>query len=188
MVNTTDSLQLIFDGWNGYNQSLINAIKPLTREQLTWRPIGDLNSIGEIARHISMGRITWFSRMDAPGSGALALQIDAWERDADGNQDIVESRILIADQADKLALWLGLSWEMIDKTLRQWKIADLDQSYRHVWNGEAYSNSRQWTIWRVLNHDIHHGGEISLMLGMQGIKAFELSDLFGHINLPPKAG
>ena len=45
--------------------------------------------------------------------------------------------------------------------------------------------SRQWTIWRVMNHDIHHGGELSLMLGLQGIEAFELSALFGHVILPP---
>jgi len=31
------------------------------------------------------------------------------------------------------------------------------------------------------------GGQIALMLGMQGIEAFELSDLFGHITLPPLA-
>lgn len=49
-----------------------------------------------------------------------------------------------------------------------------------------YAVSRQWTIWRVMNHDIHHGGELSLMLGLQGIEAFELSALFGHIILPPR--
>jgi hypothetical protein len=32
---------------------------------------------------------------------------------------------------------------------------------------------------------MHHGGELSLMLGSQGIQPFELSDLGGHIQLPP---
>ena len=36
-------------------------------------------------------------------------------------------------------------------------------------------------------HDIHHGGELSLMLGLQGIEAFELSAFGGHIVLPPLA-
>jgi hypothetical protein len=36
-------------------------------------------------------------------------------------------------------------------------------------------------------HDIHHGGEIALMLGMQGIEAFELQALGGHLTLPQKA-
>jgi len=38
MIKTTDSLQVIYEGWNGYHQSIVNAVKPLTPEQLSWRP------------------------------------------------------------------------------------------------------------------------------------------------------
>jgi uncharacterized damage-inducible protein DinB len=84
-----------------------------------------------------------------------------------------------------LVRWLDITWHVIENTLRLWNTADLSQTYPHRWNGEMYAVSRQWTIWRVMNHDIHHGGELSLMLGLQGIEAFELSALFGHIILPP---
>jgi uncharacterized damage-inducible protein DinB len=187
MLFAENSLSLIYDGWQGYNQSLVNALQPLTPDQLGWRPADHLNSLGETARHISLGRVIWFSRMEAPGSAELVAQIDAWETDPDGNHDILEDQVLASDQADQLVHWLEISWEMIEQTLDTWTIADLDQTYLHVWNGETYLNSRQWTIYRILSHDIHHGGEISLMLGMQGIEAFELCDLFGHIVLPPKA-
>jgi uncharacterized damage-inducible protein DinB len=83
--------------------------------------------------------------------------------------------------------WLELTWQMIDKTLTTWTVSDLTQTYRHTWNGKTYAVSRQWTLWRILSHDVHHGGELSLMLGLQGLEAFELSDLFGHIILPPLA-
>ncbi|MBI1297850.1 hypothetical protein GC175_23185 [bacterium] len=73
---------------------------------------------------------------------------------------------------------------MIERTLREWTIADLAKTYRHTWNGDVYAISRQWTIWRILTHDVYHGGQLSLMLGMQGIEHFELGDLFGHITLP----
>jgi uncharacterized damage-inducible protein DinB len=76
---------------------------------------------------------------------------------------------------------------MVETTLKTWHVDDLVKTYRHKWNGTAYAVSRQWTIWRILSHDIHHGGQIALMLGMQGIEAFELSGLFGHITLPPLA-
>jgi hypothetical protein len=36
-------------------------------------------------------------------------------------------------------------------------------------------------------HDIHHGGELALLLGMQGIPVSELGDLGGHITMPPLA-
>ncbi len=34
-------------------------------------------------------------------------------------------------------------------------------------------------------HDIHHGGELAVMLGTQGIEIFELGNLGGHIIEPP---
>lgn len=180
-----DSLQEIFEGWNGYHRSIVNAIYTLTPEQLTWRPAENFNSVGELVRHISLGRLTWLIRMGAPGSAEVASQIKEWEQDSDGNRDIVEKSIAITDQAAELARWLEMTWQIIENTLASWKVADLLQTYEHTWNGEIYAASRQWTIWRVMNHDIHHGGELSLMLGMQGIEAFELSALFGHIILPP---
>ena len=185
MIKTTDSLQVIYEGWNGYHQSIVNAVKPLTSEQLTWRPANNFNSVGELVRHISLGRITWFMRMDAPGSAGLVNQIDAWERDKDDNQHIIEEKILIADHPTELVHWLEITWQMIENTLNTWKISDLGENYKHVWRGNTYTPSRQWTIWRVMSHDIHHGGELSLMLGLQGIESFELSALFGHIIEPP---
>ena len=185
MIKNSDPLQIVYQGWNGYQESLVNAVKSLTPEQLTWRPADNLNSVGELVRHISLGRITWFRRMDAPGSAEISNQIEHWQQDRDGNQHIIEEKIEITDQAAGLVDWLELSWQMIDQTLTTWKIADLSQSYRHVWNGSAYAPTRQWTIYRIMSHDIHHGGELSLMLGMQGIEAFELCALFGHIISPP---
>lgn len=188
MKKANDSLKDIFDGWNGYNLSIINAIKSLSPEQLSWRPGEQLYTVGQVARHISLGRVIWFVRMDAPGSAELAGQIRDWKQDDDGNAHIVEEKVIDDSQPEELAHWLALSWEMIEKTLTSWTVNDLNQNYRIVWNKNTYLPSRQWTIWRIMSHDIHHGGEISLMLGMQGIQAFELSVLFGHIIMPQMVG
>ena len=63
----------------------------------------------------------------------------------------------------------------------------LGETFLHGWNGEKWAVSRQWVVWRIMAHDIHHGGELALMLGMQGIEAFELQALGGHLTLPQKA-
>jgi hypothetical protein len=34
-------------------------------------------------------------------------------------------------------------------------------------------------------HDIQHGGELAIMLGMQGLQNVELGDLGGHIKPNP---
>jgi uncharacterized damage-inducible protein DinB len=180
-------LATLFDGWNGYNTSLVHAITPLTPEQLAWRPAPQFQSVGEVARHISLGRISWFHRMDAPGSAALVERINDWAQDGDGNYNIVEDAVTITEDAESLARWLNATWNMIEATLTTWTIADVKETYRHTWNGQIYAVSRQWTLWRILSHDLHHGGELALLLGLQGINAFELKNLFGHIVLPPLA-
>jgi hypothetical protein len=37
----------------------------------------------------------------------------------------------------------------------------------------AHPITRAWVTWHVLEHDLHHGGELALALGMQGL-AIEL--------------
>lgn len=187
MTNQSPSLMDVYEGWEGHQASLVHAIAPLTREQLLWHPGDELNSIGILARHISLGRLNWFLRMNAPGSAELTELIDVWEEDGDGNQHIVEKAVAIIEEAEALVHWLEITGKMVANTLNSWDVSDLSKTYRHTWNGDVYAVSRQWTIWRILSHDIHHGGQIALMLGMQGIEAFELSGLFGHITLPPLA-
>lgn len=188
METTSGSLMSIFDGWDGYQASIVHAVVPLSPQQLAWRPAPHLRSVGEITRHIALGRINWFLRMDAPGSSDLVDRIPAWDRDEHGNQYVIEDAVAITDQTDKLVQWLEATWEMINTTLKNWGVADLAITYQHTWRGQTYAISRQWTLWRILAHDMHHGGELAVMLGMQGIKSFELGDLGGHITEPPLAG
>jgi uncharacterized damage-inducible protein DinB len=184
---TNASLAAVFDGWDGYNQSIIHAIESLTAEQLDWRPSALHRPAGDLVRHIALGRLEWFMRMDAPGSQALAEQISEWEVDEDGNRHIVESSIDITTQAAELVGWLAATGEMVAQTLVDWTVSDLATRFRYRFNGQRYDIPCQWVIFRILAHDIHHGGELSLLLGMQGIEAFELSALGGHIVMPPLA-
>lgn len=176
MTKDIHSLSTIFNGWDGYQTSIVHAVEPLTRERLLFRPAAHLCSVGEVAAHIALGRIDWFARMAAPGSQELARR--AVEKG--GEAAIVDNRAEILQ-------WLNASWKMIEDTLNQWTVEDLARTYRHEYNGQVYAVSYQWTIWRILTHDIHHGGELALLLGMQGIAVPELGDLFGHLTMPPLA-
>jgi hypothetical protein len=69
------NLMTVYEGWDGYQQSLVHVVSPLTQEHLAWRPSAHHRSVGELVRHISLGRITWFMRMGAPGVGELTNQI-----------------------------------------------------------------------------------------------------------------
>ena len=176
MTETSIALSKIFDGWDGYNLSILHAIQPLTQEQLAWRPAPNLRSVGEVASHIAFGRIGWFSRMQAPGSQELKIKAEA-----------LGSESAIAGNKDEVARWLEDSWQMVANTLSQWTVQDLLRTIRQEYGGTVYLVSYQWIMWRIMTHDVHHGGEMAVMLGMQGVSLPELGDQGGHITWSPLA-
>jgi uncharacterized damage-inducible protein DinB len=140
-------------------------------------------SVGDVAAHIAFGRIDWFHRMGAPGSAELAERVAAFSRP--GGDLSPESGI--AEDAAELVRWLETSWQMVEKTLRQLTITDLTKTFLQPYQGKTYAVSRQWTIWRIMAHDIHHGGQLTAMLYAQGVELLELGYLGGHLTEPTLA-
>ena len=175
------SLLKIFSGWDGYQQSLVLAISPLSREHLTYRSTPSQRTVGEIVSHIAFGRIDWFNRMGAPGTESLV------ERAAPFWKPWGEVNSEINDNAIELVNWLELSWEMIETNLSNWTVEDLSWSYPQPYGGKTYEVSRQWVLWRIMSHDIHHGGQISVLLANQGIDLPELGHNGGHLTELPLA-
>jgi uncharacterized damage-inducible protein DinB len=173
-------LARILEGWDGYQTSLWHAVTPLTPEQLSGRPAPRQRPAGEVIRHICMGRVTWLSRMDAPGIHAVAHRVPRWHEDDDGTRRAAEESVP-SDDAAALAEWLALSWQPIQRMLEEWTVDDLFHTYPLA----GYVVSRQWTIWRIMSHDIHHGGQLATMLALQDVPARELREMGGHVIIPP---
>jgi uncharacterized damage-inducible protein DinB len=153
---------------------LVEAIRPLSAEQLDWRALPGMRSVGEIAWHIASGRVEWFVRIQAPGSGPLAEEVVRRMKDDS-----------VPFDAEELADWLERSWKMVAATLEQWSVDDLEVSFHHPYQGKTYDVSRQWVVWRIMAHDIHHGGQLSELLAAHGVEPLELTLLGGHITEPP---
>ena len=166
------SLLTVYNGWDGYQISLVRAITPRSREQLAYRPAPHLRTAGEIARHIIEGRLSWFGASSDEAADVVA----AW-----GPEDAIQ------EQPAELVRGLEASWQMIEGALSRWTVADLAQTYPISYQGKNYAISRQWILWRIMSHDLHHGGELAVTLGLQGIALPELGDAGGHITEPPLA-
>jgi uncharacterized damage-inducible protein DinB len=80
-----------------------------------------------------------------------------------------------ARSASELVSGLKQTMQLIQECLARWTPADLEYVFEgtHPQYGD-YSLSRQWVIWHVIEHDLHHGGEVSFMLGMHGLTAPDL--------------
>jgi uncharacterized damage-inducible protein DinB len=115
--------------------------------------------------------------------------VPQWFTDRDGSRHALEESAS-ATSADALVEWLRLSWEPVQAVLDEWTADDLSVVFKHRYAGKDYAVSRQWVVWRVMSHDIHHGGQLAMMLAMQEIPALELGKLGGHIIEPSpyKAG
>ncbi|HEY6285010.1 MAG TPA: hypothetical protein VIX20_05065 [Ktedonobacteraceae bacterium] len=54
------------------------------------------------------------------------------------------------------------------------RIADKDELHSHFFSSQYIILSRQWVIWHVIEHDLHHGGELSFSLGAHNLAAPDL--------------
>jgi uncharacterized damage-inducible protein DinB len=170
-------LTSVYDGWDGYQLAIVRSIAPRTPEELRWRAAPHLRSAGEIARHVAEGRVDWFGRTFGAGTTAVAGRVAGW-RD--------EERV--GEDAAELVRGLEDSWRMIAEGLVRWTVADLAETFPLTYQGTRYALPRQWILWRILTHDLHHGGELAYVLGAQGISLPELGDGGGHLTEPPLAG
>ncbi|MHB8630223.1 MAG: hypothetical protein ACYDBJ_29020 [Aggregatilineales bacterium] len=71
MAEVVESLIAVYQGWDGCQLSLVDAIRPLSREQLIYRPAPHLRSAGQIARHLAKDVWVGFNVVsDSPTQGS----------------------------------------------------------------------------------------------------------------------
>ena len=76
--------------------------------------------------------------------------------------------------ADELVEGLNQTWTMMQDGLTRWTQADLEAKFQRPGAKSSKTVTRQWIIWHVLEHDLHHGGELSFALGVRGLPAIDL--------------
>ena len=158
MAEENATLATFYENWQLYQTHLQDAIAPLTADQLTLRAAPHVRSLGQIAAHIIAARVYWFIEFLGE-TDADALPLMDWdERDAPDHS------------AADLVRGLDVSWKLMADALARWNAADMQKTFPNEWRGNHYDLSRGWVIWHLLEHDLHHGGEISLTLGMNGLR------------------
>jgi uncharacterized damage-inducible protein DinB len=156
------TLATIYKGWETYQGLLVKAITPLSAEQLTLRAAPNLRSIFEQMTHVIAVRVRWFHT--AAGAGGPDIEpFAAWDR---ANPP--------AQAASELVRGLEVSWQLIKDGLATWTPADLETPLQRTWRGEEHTLTRQWIVWHVIEHDLHHGGEVSFVLGMHGLPGLDI--------------
>lgn len=153
------TLATFSDLWREYADHIRAAIAPLTAEQAALRAGPGQRSIGEIVAHVIECRAFWLGDF----VGETGEELDALRKWYDPGALTTDVAALISG--------LDRSWRFVATLLDRWTPEDMRQTFPHEWRGNHYELSRTWVVWHVLEHDLHHGGEISLTLGLHGLQA-----------------
>jgi len=151
----------IIQGWHTYQGLIIKALKPLDESQLALRASENLRSVDEIARHMIGARARWFYGMDE--SGETYKDLRSWDRRGEPPRSAAE-----------LVNGLEHTWEAMQEAVNGWSAEQWEQTWPGEDDSEPEVITRQWVLWHLIEHDLYHGGEISLTLGMHGISAVDL--------------
>jgi hypothetical protein len=142
-----------FESWQDYQEALTRAIAPLSEEQLQRRLLPGLRTPGEIAEHIVFGRALHLHRTLGEEVAEL-MPFLQWEDPHDPSHTAVE-----------ILYGLELTWKFITVCLMRGSPTD------------AISEEKvpiMQTIWGLLDHDLPHAGELSLLLGADGMPGVEI--------------
>ena len=145
---------------------LVKAIAPLDDAQLDLSAAPPLWSVRMLVSHIAAVRAWWFHSWMGEGDAGWD-KYHAWD-------DLEE---MSSRQAPELTRALEETWALVAASMERWTTADLDEEFRRPTpnaKGERPLRSRQWIVWHVAEHDVHHGGELSLTLGMHGVPGLDL--------------
>ncbi|MEO8612778.1 MAG: DinB family protein [Chloroflexota bacterium] len=159
LTQENSSLSFSIEWWHAYQGLLKQAIAPLTAEQLTLR-LGSQRSAGEIIAHMIMARAWYLHGIMGEGNVEIEALI-GW--DAPDAPPRSSAEILAAfDQ----------TWALLTACLARWTAAEMGDMFFINWRG--HDESRAWVVWHILEHEIHHGGELSFTLGSFGLAGVDV--------------
>lgn len=140
----------LFGHWNEVRGGLLAALDKLTDAQLDFTPRAGLWTLRETVVHIAGTEDGWLRHYTA----------NRWHEHPPLAADyptIASLKELLAQQHTATEAQFAADAE-----------AALAQVCQCPWGAQV---TMGWAVWHVLEHEIHHRGEIYLMLGLMGIEA-----------------
>jgi uncharacterized damage-inducible protein DinB len=161
-------LSFVFDGWQNFQDRLVQVVGSWSREQLELPVSAAHWPLGMLVQHIINTRIWWFHVWMDEGLPEVTAFM-RWEEEEEGRSIHTPAELVAG---------LRASWDMIAGALAHWTVADLDQIVpqppsltereREIFGPDT----RQAIIFHVLRHDLHHGGELAVGMGVHGMPIF----------------
>ncbi len=151
---------LAFDIYHHWETDLrpltISALKRMTPEQLAWKPPGWNRSAWDLAVHMADCEWHWIYRN--------ALQREPWSTRWDPNR--------FADLTELLEFWGQIHRSTVE-WLKDAPLSELNRKYAMPYAEHPFA-TMNWLVYHVMEHEIHHRGQIFMLMRMQGINPPEI--------------
>jgi uncharacterized damage-inducible protein DinB len=157
--NIARSISISIEWWQRYQNLLKQAVAPLTIDQLAFR-LGSQRSAGEIVAHIVAVR-AWYLQGVMGEGGPEIEPLRGW--DVSGAPPHTSTELLTG---------IDQTWQLLTTCLARWTATDMRGVFFINWRGQ--DESRAWIVWHMLEHEIHHGGELSFTLGSFGLPGVDV--------------
>jgi len=164
MIQSPTTIAPFYKGWNEYQHHLARVVAPLTSEQMALQTAPHLRPVGMTITHIITVRAGWFYFVLNERDERL-VEFTEWEEWAQPYKSSTE-----------LVRGLETTWQVIEEALNRWTVAELNDEF---WDQDDTGKpvgplTRQWVLWHLIEHDLHHGGELSFTLGTHGVAGINL--------------
>jgi uncharacterized damage-inducible protein DinB len=149
------NLSQIFSHWKQVRSDLITTIDKFNEADLTYVPFPSSWAVGRMMLHIAEAEEGWFRY-------AVTGELEGWPEQYTLNHFPTKEEI-------KSAL------ETVHTRTVQY-LETLDGEGAHQMVGVPWGESMPllWIIWHVVEHEIHHRAELSLILGLLGREGLDV--------------
>ena len=168
MSDQGTSIGRFFEGWETYNQRIVEVVGELSPVDLAIRPAPDGWPIWATIAHTAGARVYWLCGVfGEPGADTTPFSDPAsgigWEDDLD-----------TARSAPELIEALESTWRIIASCLERWTADSLFEPFEGQAGKRTQVHTRQAVLLRLLSHDAYHCGELSQTLGIHGLPQIDL--------------
>lgn len=145
----------LFSHWNQVRADLLHTIDLFSEDELSYTP-GEMSwAVGKMMLHIADAEDGWFRYV-------VTKELREWP-----------SQYILENYPNREAIKNVLT-EVHTRTeayLDTLEGSDMDRMIDSPWGDTFYLG---WIIWHVIEHEIHHRGELSLILGLLGREGLDV--------------
>ncbi len=168
MPQTPESIRRFYADWTQYRARLMEAIRDLTAEQLAISAGPGHAPIWALAAHCAGVRTYWLCGvLGEPGAETTPFPDpfaeSGWEDDLDHPRSSTE-----------LVMALTTTGAIIERCLDTWTTDMLEVEFERRLGDVRQTHTRRSILMRLLSHDAFHSGEMSQLLGADGLPAIDL--------------